>query len=331
MRELTYLEAFREALVEEMRRDERVFVMGEDVTISSYDSRVTAGLVDEFGPDRLIDTPLSEAAFVGAGIGAAMMGRRPVVDMGVASFCYVAMDQFVSQAAKNRFQFGGEVSVPIVFHMRLFIGGKASAQHSDRPYPLFMNTPGLKIVVPQTPYDMKGLVKTAIRDPDPVMVFSDFTLLREKEHIPEEEYLIPLGEAKVVREGSHVTLVSICRRRQSLAAAEELEQSGISVEVIDPRSLVPLDVDTILDSVRKTGHLVITDVAHRTCGAAAEVAALVAEEGFADLVAPIVRVTTPDVNIPFSPPLEDNVYPTKDQIVAGIQRCLKQSRNAALR
>lgn len=326
MRELTYLEAFREALVEEMRRDDGVFVIGEDVSVSSYDSNATAGLIDEFGAERVIDAPLSETAFVGAGIGAAMLGRKPIVDLGIGSFSYVAMDQLVSQAAKNRYLFGGHISIPIVFHMRLYVGGKAAAQHSDRPYSMFMNVPGLKVVIPQTPFDIKGLVKSAVRDPDPVMIFSDFTLLREKEEVPPHEYLVPLGKARIVRAGTDVTLVTICRRRQSLAAAEELMKQGISAEIIDPRTLVPLDKDAILTSVKKTHHLVVTDVAHSTCSAAAEICALVAENGFEDLDAPIFRVTTPDVHIPFSPQLEQYIYPTENYIVSAIQHCLGRSK-----
>jgi pyruvate/2-oxoglutarate/acetoin dehydrogenase E1 component len=326
VRQLSYLEAFREALAEEMRRDERVFIMGEDVSSSSYDSSATAGLIGEFGPARVVDTPLSETAFVGAGIGAAMMGRRPIVDLGIASFAYVAMDQLVNQAAKNRYQFGSQVSMPVVFLLRMYLGARAAAQHSDRPYAMFMNVPGLKVVIPQSPYDIKGLLKSAIRDPNPVMFFSDFTLLKEKEFVPEDEYVVPLGKARILREGTDLTLVSICRRRQSLGAADELAERGVSVEVIDPRSLVPLDRAAILASVSKTRRLVVADAGHNTCSAAAEICAIAAEHAFDDLDAPILRIATPDVHIPFSPPLEDQIYPTKESIVAAIWRCLGYRR-----
>jgi pyruvate dehydrogenase E1 component beta subunit len=321
MRELTYLQAVYEAQREEMKRDPRVFIMGEDIEASVFGT--TAGFVEEFGRERVRNTPLSENGFVGAAAGAAMVGARPIVDFTIASFMYVAMDQLVSIVAKATYMYGGQTQVPVLFRAAMFYGGNNAAQHSDRPHPMFMNVPGLKIIVPTTPYDVKGLLKTAIRDNDPVICFEDGTLWFSKGAVPEEEYLIPLGQATVKRAGDTVTVVAIAGTVPSaLAAAEALEAEDISVEVIDPRSLVPLDKETILNSVQKTGHLVVADPAHRTCSAASEIAAIVAEEGFWTLQAPIVRVTTPDMQIPFSPSLERPLYPDKEKIIAAVRQTL---------
>ncbi len=296
--------------------------MGEDVRSGVFGA--TGDLVDEFGPDRVLDTPLSEAGFVGAAVGAAMTGLRPIVDMSVASFMYVAMDQFISQAAKNRYMFGGQANIPVVFRAGMFYGASSAAHHSDRPYSMFMNVPGLKVIAPTTPYDVKGMLKAAIREDDPVLCFEDGTLWSRKGPVPEEEYLVELGRADVKRQGSDVTVVAVAGAVvHALAAAERLAADGISVEVIDPRSLVPLDAETLLGSVRRTGRLVVVDPAHRTCSAASEIAAIVAEEGFWDLRAPIVRVTTPDTQIPFSPALERGLYPTSDRIVEAVRRTLE--------
>jgi pyruvate dehydrogenase E1 component beta subunit len=318
MREITYLEAIGEAQREEMRRDPRVFIMGEDVEAGVFGT--TAGFREEFGPERVRNTPLSEAGFVGAAVGAAMVGMRPIVDFTIASFIYVAMDQIISMAAKATYMYGGQTQVPVVFRAGLFFGGGNAAQHSDRPYPMLMNVPGLKIILPSTPYDVKGLLKTAIREGDPVFSFEDGLLWGSKGPVPEEEYLIPLGVADIKRAGTDVTIVALASRvQEALAAAETAAKDGISVEVIDPRSLIPLDKETILKSVNKTGRLIVVDEAHRTCGAAAEIAAIVAEEGFWDLKAPIKRLTVPDIQIPFSPPLEQILYPDASKIVSAIQ------------
>lgn len=321
MREINYLQAIYEAQHEEMVRDSRVFVMGEDVSRSVYGT--SKGFVEEFGEERVRDTPISEAGFTGVGVGSALVGMRPIVDYTIASFMYVAMDQLVSMAAKCTYMYGGQAKLPILFRAGLFYGGANAAQHSDRPHPLFMNTPGFKIVIPSTPYDVKGLIKSAIRDDDPVICFEDGSLWFSKGPVPEEEYLVPIGKADVKREGSDVTVVAIAGGvPMALDAADELAEEGISVEVVDPRSLVPLDKATILESVDKTGRLVVVDPAHKTCSAASEIAAIVAEEGFESLQAPIQRVTTDDIQIPFSPALEPQIYPSKEKIVAAVNRTM---------
>jgi pyruvate dehydrogenase E1 component beta subunit len=322
MREITYLQAIREAQYEEMKRDERVYLMGEDISLGVFGT--ANGLIEEFGKERVRDTPISEAGFTGIAVGSALVGMRPIVDYSIASFMYVAMDQLVSMAAKSTYLYGGQAKVPVVFRAVLFYAGANAAQHSDRPYPSFMNVPGLKIIAPTTPYDIKGLLKTAIRDDDPVICFEDMTLWGPKGLVPEEEYTIPLGKADVKRAGSGVTVVAIAGAVPlALGAADELAKEGISVEVVDPRTLVPLDKATILESVKKTGHLVVVDPAHKTCSAASEISAIVAEEGFWTLQAPIERVTTDDTQIPFSPALELQLYPTKEKIIAAVRKTLK--------
>jgi len=322
MRQITYLQAIGEAMREEMRRDPRVFLMGEDIEANVFGT--ATGFKDEFGADRLRDVPLSEAGFVGAAIGSAMVGMRPIVDLTIASFLYVAMDQIVSMAAKTTYMYGGQTHVPLVLRASMFFGGANAAQHSDRNYPMFMNVPGLKIIAPSTPYDMKGLLKTAIREDDPVISFEDGMLWGTRGEVPEEEYLIPFGMAEVKRAGTDVTVVAVASRvQEALTAAEMLTKEGVSVEVIDPRTLVPLDKETILTSVAKTGRLVVVEEAHRTCGAAAEIVAIVAEEGFWNLKAPIKRLAVPDVHIPFSPPLERLMYPTASTIVSAIHAVME--------
>ena len=329
MREMTYLQALAEAGAEEMRRDSRVFVMGEDIQTGLFGA--TAGFIDEFGPERVRNTPISEVGFVGAAVGAAMTGLRPIVDMSISVFLYVAMDQVVSQAAKDTYLFGGQARIPLVIRSALFYGGSNAAHHSDRPYPMFMNVPGLKIITPSTPYDAKGLLKAAIREDDPVLCFEDSTLWYSKGPVPEEEYVVPLGKADVKREGSDITIVAIAGSvPHALTAAKQLEGEGIAAEVIDPRTLVPLDWDTILSSVAKTGYLVVVDPAHTTCSAASEISAIVAEHGFADLRGSIARVTTPDVQIPFSPALERQLYPNAKKIVTAAHKAMGASVTSAV-
>jgi 2-oxoisovalerate dehydrogenase E1 component len=318
VRQCTYFEAVFEALREEMERDERVILIGEDVELF----RIT-GLLPSLGPNRIWSAPISENGFVGMGIGAAMTGLRPVVDLTISNFVYLAVDQLVNQAAKIRYMSGGQARVPAVFRSTMWYGGSNAAQHSDRPYPLFMNVPGLKIVVPATPADVKGLLKSAIRDDDPVLVFEDKNLWFRSGPVPKGDHIVPLGVADVVRAGRDVTVVAVgATVWAALEAADELERDGISVEVIDPRTLVPLDRDTILGSVARTGRLVVVDLACRTAGAAAEIAAIVAEEAFSYLKGPIFRVTTPDVQIPFSPVMEMPLYPNKEKIVAAVRRSM---------
>lgn len=257
-------------------------------------------------------------------IGAAMTGLRPIVDLTIASFTYLASDQIINQASKLRYMTGGQMQIPIVFRAGMYYNINNAAQHSDRPYPFFMSAPGLKIVIPSTPADMKGLMKAAVRDDDPVMVFEDCNLWAKKESVPSDmDYLIPIGSADVKKAGSDVTIVSIGACLTTvMAAVKALEKEGVSVEVVDPRTLVPLDKDTIMASVAKTGRLVIVDNAHRTNSAASEIAAVVAEEAFESLHKPIVRVTTPDTHIPASPVLENIIYPSEEDICSAVKSIL---------
>lgn len=319
-REQIYLMAATEGIVEELRRDERVVLIGEDIAL--YIGQ--AGL-DEFGP-RVRNAPISENGFTGLAVGAAMTGLRPIVELSIASFLLLATEQLVHQAAKNRYMFGGQTSVPAVFRVSMWNNGANAAHHSDRPYPMFMNVPGLKIAVPATPWDAKGLLKAAVRDDDPVIIFEDNDLWLRSGPVGEADDLVPLGQAAIRREGADVTVVGIAAAMwHALEAAETLEAEGVSCEVIDPRTLVPLDAATIVASVRRTGRLVVADPAHRTCSAASEIAAIVAEEAFAALRAPVVRVTTPDTQIPFSPVLEKPLYPSPARIAEAVRRVVAYS------
>ena len=319
LRNINFLKAINEATREEMLRDPTIFLMGQDISDNVYGS--SAGLFAEFGGERVRDTPISEAAMVGAAAGAAMVGMRPIVDLYIASFVYVAMDQLISIVAKSTYLYGGQAKLPMVVRACMMYGVSNAAQHSDRPYSMFMNVPGLKIVVPSSPYDVKGLLKTAIRDDDPVLFFEDSTLWGIRGHVPEEDYVIPFGKADIKRPGTDVTVVAISGMvTHALAAAELLAGENISVEVIDPRTLVPLDKETILTSVAKTGRLVVVDAAHKSCSASSEIAALVSEEAFWDLKAPIARVVTPNVHIPFSPALEPQLFPDKEKIASAIRQ-----------
>lgn len=334
---MSYLGAIGAAQREAMEADERVVIIGEDVEANVYGttgagkSRKDKGdFLEMFGANRIRNTPISEEVIVGAAAGAAMTGLRPIVDLSYSSFLYMAMDQFVNQVAKNRYMFGGQASMPVVFRSAMFYGLNTGAHHSDRPYPMFMNVPGLKIMVPASPADAKGLLREAVDLDDPVLTFEACTLWGMKEEVPDEEYRIPFGVGRVAHEGSDVTIVAIASAvPEAVAVAQELAEEGISVEVIDPRTLVPLDVDLIVRSVQRTGRLVVADPAHRTCGAAAEISAIVAEEAFESLTAPIVRVATPDMQIPFSPALEKQLYPSRAGIGAAVRRVL-DARPAAL-
>jgi pyruvate/2-oxoglutarate/acetoin dehydrogenase E1 component len=318
-RTLTHLRAMTEGLTEEMERDPTIFVMGQDVEVGTFG--LTAGMLDRFGPARIRNTPISEAGEVGAAVGAAMCGMRPWLELNIATFAYPAMDQLVNQVAKNRFLFGGQARMPLVIHMVTYHRSLSAAQHTDRPHPMFMNVPGFKIVHPTNPHDAKGMLKTALRDDDPVLFFDDMSIATKRGPVPTEDYLVPIGEAAIVREGSDVTIVAFFSVHDALAAATTLsEEHGIEAEVIDPRTLVPLDEAAILASVAKTGRLVVSDIAHRTCSAASEVAAIVAEHGFSSLRAPIQRVTTPNIHIPFAPTLEPMLFPDQHKIVDAVRR-----------
>lgn len=317
--ELTYLSAILEAEREEMERDPNVILIGEDIALYS-----ASGVLGKLDAKRTWNAPISELGFSGMAIGAAITGLRPIVDLTIASFVYLASDQIINQGAKLHYMTGGQLRVPVVFRMSMWHNGSNAAQHSDRPYPMFMNVPGLKVIAPATPADMKGMLKSAIRDDDPVIVFEDNDLWAKKERVSTDpDFLVPLGKAALRREGSDVTIVSVAGcLLHALPAAEQLGQQGISAEVIDVRTLVPLDTQTILSSVAKTGRLVVVDYANRTLSAASEIAAIAAEEAFDALKAPIQRVTTPDVHIPFSPRMERPLYPNKDRIIAAVNRII---------
>ena len=317
MRQISYAQAGSEALAEELRRDPKTLVLSTDAA---------PALVEEFGDQRIRATPIAEGAVTGMAIGAAGCGYRPIVNWRIVTFSFVAMDQIVNQASKIHYMFGGQAKFPLVFRATVGGGGKLAAQHSQSPYSMFMNLAGLKIILPSTPYDMKGLMKSAIRDDNPVISFESSRLMGFKGDVPEEEYTLPIGKADVKREGSDITIVAIAWLvHEALAAAETLAKEGVSVEVVDPRSLFPLDAETIRTSVRKTGRLLIADEAGPTAGASAEIAALAAEDAntFACLKAPIKRVCALQVPIPYSPVLEDHVFPDRDKIAAGVRAVLK--------
>lgn len=312
VRELGYLEAIHEAQLLEMTRDPRVILLAEDIGLMA-----AAGPYAALGKNRLWSTPISESGFVGMAVGAALTGLRPIVDLVISSFAYVAMDQIVNQSAKAAGMFGWQRRVPFVLRAAMWYGQNMAAHHSDRPYPMFTNVPGLKVALPATPADAKGLLLTAIRDDDPVLIFEDRNLFAERGPVPEGDSAIPFGRAAIRREGSDVTIVALAACvGHALRAAGALAAEGISAEVIDPRTLVPFDREAVFRSVAKTGRLVIADPAHKTNGFAAEIAALVAEDCFDALRAPIRRVCTPDVQIPFSPALEHTLYPDAAKIAA---------------
>lgn len=293
--------------------------MAEDLHANLYGT--APGFVDLFGPERIRNMPISEETMTGVAAGAAMCGLRPILDLTYASFMYLAMDQLVNQVAKNRFMFGGQARMPVVYRAAMFYRNSTAAHHSDRPYSMFMNVPGLKIVCPTTPADIKGLLRSAIDSDDPVLCFEDATLWLRKGEIPEGEYRVPLGKARVVREGTDVTVVAIAGAvHEAARAAEAVKgEDGLDVELIDPRTLVPLDIDAIFESVDKTGRLVIVDPAHNTCSAASHIAALVCEERFESLRGPVRRVTTPDTQVPFAPALELTMYPTAARIASAVR------------
>lgn len=328
MTQMTYIGAIGAAQREALAADERVIIIGEDVEANVYGTtgaskqRAEEGdFVQMFGRSRVRNTPISEEAIVGAAAGAAMTGLRPIVDLSYSSFLYLAMDQFVNQAAKNRYMFGGQGSIPVVFRSAMFYSLSAGAHHSDRPYPMFMNVPGLKVITPASASDAKGLLRAAVDSDDPVLCFEAVPLWGSKEDVSEEEYRIPLGSARTRREGEDVTVVAISGSvPAAVAAADELSEEQISAEVIDPRTLVPLDAEAIVRSVKRTGRLVIAEPAHRTCGASAEIAAIVSEQAQHALRAPVLRVTAPDMQIPFSPVLERELYPSQEKIAEAIRR-----------
>ena len=336
-RTLSYREAINEAIRLEMRRDPAVILMGEDVAGGAHthleeegeeawggDLGVTKGLVQEFGRSRVLDTPISESSFIGAAVGAASTGLRPIAELMFVDFFGVCMDQIYNQGAKMRYMFGGKARVPVVIRTLYGAGFGAAAQHSAVLYSVFAHMPGLKVVVPATPYDAKGLLAAAVRDDDPVIFFEHLVLLDTTGPVPEGEYVVPLGKAEIAREGKDVTVVAIGRMRPfAIEAAEGLAKDGIQVEVVDPRTLSPLDESTILESVMKTHKLVVVDEDNPRCSVANDIVALAAKKAFGYLDAPPQAVTAPHTPVPFSPVLEDAYIPSPAKIAAAVRTVLQ--------
>jgi pyruvate/2-oxoglutarate/acetoin dehydrogenase E1 component len=323
MAEMTYREAIRQALREELHNDERVFMLGEDIAEFGGTFKVSLGLLEEFGPKRIRNTPLSESAILGAAVGAAATGLKPIAEIMYSDFFAVALDQVVNQAAKMRYMFGGKISLPLT--IRTAMGGRrsAAAQHSQCLEAWFMHIPGIKIALPSNPYDAKGLLKTAVRDPNPTLIFENKMLYNTKGEVPEEPYVVPWGQANIVRAGTDVTVVALSDMVDfALKAADRLAQEGLSLEVIDPRTLVPLDIETITASVRKTGRLVIAHEACVTGGVGAEIASQVAYQALDYLAAPIERVGAKDSPIPFSPILEQEILPDDQDVINAVYRTM---------
>ena len=315
VRELTLAQAIKEALAEEMRRDPRVFILGEDIAEAGHPFKVLTGLVDEFGPQRVLDTPISEAGFTGIAVGAAMTGMRPVIDIMFGDFIGLTMDQMVNQAAKVHYMSGGKWKVPMVMRTTLGATRRSAAQHSQSLHAWFCHVPGLKVVLPSTPYDAKGLLKAAIRDDNPVVFFEDKMMYKLKGAVPEGDYTVPLGVADIKRAGKDITLVATSSMVQvALGAATLLEEIGISAEVVDPRTMWPLDETTLIESVKKTSRAIVLDEGYERYGVTAELASVIATGAFYDLDAPVKRMGAMHVPIPFSPPLEDATVPTEQTV-----------------
>jgi len=321
-RELTFAQAVREALAEEMRRDASVCIFGEDVAEAGTPFKILSGLVEEFGTERVIDTPISEAGFTGLAVGAAMTGLRPVVDIMFGDFITLTMDQMVNQAAKVHYMSGGQWKVPMVMRTTLGATRRSAAQHSQSLHAWFGHVPGLKVVLPSTPYDAKGLLKTAIRDENPIVFFEDKMMYKLKGPVPADEYTIPFGVADVKRAGRDVTIVATSSMVQvALGTAHLLQEIGISAEVIDPRTIWPLDEKALIESAKKTSRVIVVDEGYGRYGVTAEIAAVIAEGAFYNLDAPVKRMGAMHVPIPFSPPLEDATVPT-DKSVFEVARVL---------
>jgi len=317
MRKLRYLKAVSEGLKQQMAKDENIFVIGEDVRESLRG--ITKGFIDEFGPERVIDTPISEAGFTGIGTGAAFLGMRPVLEFQISEFIFFAFDQLIDQAQKLRYMSGGKLKVPVTY---IIVGagakGGMAGQHSDNPYPYILHG-GMKTVIPSTPYDAKGLLVSAIRDDDPVAFFLPINIQGMKGNVPEEEYSIPLGKGEIKKEGKDITVVAVGHLVSiALEVAEKAETEGRSIEVFDPRTLLPLDKELLKKSVSKTGRVIIFDDSNRTCGYAAEISAFISEECFKYLKAPIKRITRADVPVPFSKTLEEYVLPDEKKLFRAV-------------
>ena len=323
MRSITLSQAVNEAIAEEMRRDGSVFLIGEDVAEAGTPFKITSGLVEEFGTQRVIDTPISEPGFMGLAVGAAMTGSRPIVDIMFGDFLFLIMDQLCNQAAKAHYMSGGKLNVPLVVRTNLGATRRSAAQHSQSLHALVSHIPGLKVAMPSSAYEAKGLLKTAIRDDNPVVIFEDKLMYQDKANVPEDEYLIPFGEAAVLQEGNQVTLIGTSSMRQVCEdAARILENEEISVEIIDPRTLVPLDEKTILNSAKKTGRVVVVDEGHQNFGVTAEIAARISEKAFYYLDAPVIRMGAMDVPVPFSPVLEDLTVPTAEKVASNARKII---------
>lgn len=324
VREITFAQAVKEALAEEMRRDPTVFVIGEDVAEAGTPFKVLSGLVREFGKERVIDSPISEAGISGITVGAAMTGMRPVVDIMFGDFVTLTMDQIVNQAAKIHYMSGGKLKVPMVMRTTLGATRRSAAQHSQSLHAWFSHVPGLKVVLPSTPYDAKGLLKTAIRDDSPVVFFEDKMMYQVKGLVPEAEYTIPLGLADIKRPGEDITLVATSSMVQvALRAAEILESDGLSAEVIDVRTTAPLDKTTLIDSAKKTTRAIVIDEGYARYGVTAEIASIIADGAFYYLDAPVKRLAALDVPVPFSPVLEDRTVPTPESVAQTAQALCK--------
>ncbi len=316
VRELTFGQAIREALAEEMRRDPRIFIMGEDVAEAGTPFKVLSGLVEEFGTARVIDSPISEAGITGLGVGAAMTGMRPIIDIMFGDFITLALDQIVNQAAKVHYMSGGKLKVPLVVRTTLGATRRSAAQHSQSLHAWVSHIPGLKVALPSTPYDAKGLLKTAIRDDNPVIFFEDKMMYQLKGAVPEGDYTIPFGVADIKRSGTDITIVATSSMVQvALEAAEKLEALNISAEVVDPRTTFPLDKDTLIASAIKTSRAIVVDEGHERYGVTAEIAAVIADGAFYYLDAPVKRLGAMNVPVPFSPVLEDLTVPTATTVM----------------
>jgi len=323
-RKMTFGEAVKEAMAEEMRRDPTVLLIGEDVGPAAGVFKILVGLYDEFGPERVIDTPIAEAGFVGIGVGAALTGMRPIVELMFGDFIALTMDQVVNQAAKIRYMSGGQAKVPLTIRATMGAGRSSAAQHSQSLHAWTSHIPGLKVAIPSTPADAMGLIKTAIRDDNPVVVYEDKMMYKLEGMVPEGDYTIPFGKADVKREGDDVTLIATSSMvHVALNAAGMLAQQGISAEVVDPRTMVPLDRETLVASVCKTGRAVVIDEGHRSFGVTGELAAVVYEGAFDYLDAPVVRLGAMDVPVPFTKPLEDATIPTEKDVVRAVTGMMK--------
>ena len=317
MREITWSTAVNEAIAEEMRNDKTILLMGEDVAEAGTPFKVLSGLVEEFGTDRIIDTPISEPGFVGMAVGAAMTGTRPIVDLMFGDFIFLVMDQLANQAAKQHYMSGGKLNVPMVIRTNMGATRRSAAQHSQSLHAIVAHIPGVKVLMPSTPYEVKGLLKAAIRDDNPVVIFEDKLSYQMKGMVPEEEYIIPLGQANILQAGNDITLVATSSMVQVCEeAAEVLRSKNISAEIIDVRSIVPLDEQTIVDSVKKTSRVIVVDEGHQSYGITSEIVSRISEQAFYYLDAPPTRIGAMDVPIPFSPALEDLTVPTSKQVVA---------------